>query len=344
MAAVNHRVRVTIRDVARQAGVSVQTVSRVVNDHPDVADDTRARVQRVIARLRYRPNGIARSLVAQSANALGVVASGFRLFGPAQLLTGIERQATELGWQLMLHIVDPDKRDDYERVAANLVSQNVDGVIWAYPELTGERERAFYRQIAPYAPIVFLSMGPQTEAPVLNIDNRLGARMAVEHLIARGYRNIGVLAGPQVLWSAQQRVLGWEDALAAARLPRRPKQVAEGDWSAASGDAGLMKLRERFPQLDAVFASNDQMALGALKAADRLRLAVPRDLGVAGFDNSPESAFFKPALTTVHHDLIELGRLAVRELDRVIAPARAGRAVAPASLTLQPSLIVREST
>jgi DNA-binding LacI/PurR family transcriptional regulator len=344
MASVNHRVRVTIRDVASRAGVSAQTVSRVVNEHPDVADDTRERVQRVIAQLHYRPNGIARSLVTQRASALGVVASGFQLFGPAQLLTGIERQATELNWQLLLQIVDPNERGDYERIAANLVSQNVDGVIWAYPELTSEREHALHRQIRPFAPIVFLSMGPQPESAVLNIDNRAGARMAVEHLIERGRRHIGVLAGPQHLWSARERVRGWEDALAAARLPHGAKQIVEGDWSAVSGEAGLTKLHRRLPKLDAVFVGNDQMALGALKAADQLGLAVPRDLAVAGFDNSPESAFFKPSLTTVHHDLIELGRLAVRELDRVIAATRAGKPTALASFTLQPSLMIREST
>ncbi len=343
MANVNHPHRVTIREVAAQAGVSVQTVSRVVNGHPDVSDETRARVQEVITRLRYRPNGIARSLVAQSSHMLGVVASGFQLFGPAQLLTGIEQQATELGWHLMLQIVDPAKPNDYDRVASNLISQKVEGVIWAYPELTGERERAFHQQIQPHAPIVFLSMGPQPGSAVLNVDNRYGARLATEHLIERGYRHIGIITGPMTLWSARQRKLGWQDALASARLPHRNRQVVEGDWSAASGEAGLLKLVERFPKLDAVFASNDQMALGVLKAADRLGLRVPGDLGVTGFDDIPESAFFKPALTTVHHDLLELGRLAVRELDRVIQAQREGKPAATTSLVLQPRLVVRES-
>lgn len=339
----NAHPRVTIREVAQQAEVSLQTVSRVVNGHPDVSDGTRERVQRVITKLRYRPNGIARSLVAQSSNTLGVVASGFQLFGPAQLLTGIEQQITELGWQLLLQIGDPSKRDDYDRIATNLISQNVEGVIWAYPELTGERERAFHQQIKLHAPIVFLSMGPQAGSAVLNVDNRAGARLAVEHLIEHGRRHIGIITGPKVLWSSQQRVLGWQDALAAARLAHGPKQLVEGDWRAASGDAGLAQLLRQCPKLDAVFASNDQMALGVLKAADRLHLRVPRDLGVVGFDDFPEAAFFKPALTTVHHDLSELGRLAVRELHRVVQSQREGREATAASLTLQPRLVVRES-
>jgi LacI family transcriptional regulator len=335
--------RITIRDVAAQAGVSLQTVSRVVNGHPDVSDETRARVQNVITALRYRPNGIARSLVAKSSNTLGVVASGFQLFGPAQLLTGVEQQATELGWHLMIEIGDPTKRDDYDRIATNLMSQNIEGVIWAYPELTGARERAFHEQIQPYAPIIFLSMDPQPGSAVLNVDNCAGARMAVEHLIARGYKNVGIITGPMALWSGKERVKGWEDALRIARLPHATKQIAHGDWSAASGDAGLVQLLKQFPKLDAVFASNDQMALGVFKAANRMKLNVPGDLGVVGFDNSPESAFFMPALTTVHNDLAELGRLAVRELHRVIQCQRDGREASAASLTLQPKLVMRDS-
>lgn len=340
---VNHRVRVTLRDVAEQAGVSVQTVSRVVNNHPDVSDQTRARVQAVIARLRYRPNAIARSLITRSSGILGVVASGFQLFGPAQLLAGIERQATELGWHLMLQIADRSNPDDYDRIAANLITQNVDGVIWAYPELTGERERAFHEQLKPHTQIVFLSMEAEPDAAVLSVDNRLGARLAVEHLVERGYRHIGIITGPLALWSAQQRKLGWRDALASAGLSHGAKQVVVGDWSAASGEAGLRELLRRYPKLDAVFASNDQMALGLLRAAHQLKLAVPGDLGVVGFDDIPESAYFIPALTTVHHELFELGRVAVRELHRVIAARREGRPAELTSLVLKPRLVVRES-
>ncbi|MCS7061958.1 MAG: LacI family DNA-binding transcriptional regulator [Anaerolineae bacterium] len=343
MAKVNSFRRVTIREVAAQAGVSTQTVSRVVNGHPDVSDETRIRVQQVIAQLRYRPSGVARSLAARSSQMLGVVAGGFHLFGPVQLLTGIEQQATDLGWHLMLQIVDSANPQDYERVAANLISQNVAGVIWAYPELTGECERAFLQQVRSYAPVVFLSMEPCAGSAVINVDNRHGARLAAEHLIARGYRHIGIITGPLTLWSAQQRKLGWQDALASAELPRHKRQIVEGDWTAAGGDAGLVKLLTQFPTLDAVFVSNDQMALGALKAAERLGRRVPDDLGIVGFDDIPESGFFKPSLTTVHHDLIELGRIGVRELHRVIQLHHEGRPASTTSLVLQPWLVVRES-
>ncbi|MCS7088749.1 MAG: LacI family transcriptional regulator [Thermoflexales bacterium] len=334
--------RVTIHDVAKHAGVSAQTVSRVLNDHPDVSEATRARVQRAIAELRYRPSAIARSLIKRASGMIGVVASGFHFFGPAQLLAGIERQATELGWQLMLQVAtDPS---DYDRVATTLIAQQVEGVIWAYPELSSDRERAFHQQLRPHAPILFLSMEAGSGEAVLSVDNRLGARLAVEHLIARGRRHIGLITGPLTLWSAQQRRLGWEDALASAGLPHTERQVVQGDWSAESGCRGLRALLQQYPELDAVFVSNDQMALGVLYAAHQLGLRVPKDLSVVGFDNMPESACFIPALTTVHQDLFALGQLAVREMDRVIRARRAGKQAAIAPLMLQPRLVVRESS
>ncbi len=330
----SHR-RITIREVAAQAGVSAQTVSRVMNGHPDVSDQTRARVLAVVAELGYRPNGIARSLVTQRSQLLGVVASGFQFFGPAQLLTGIEQQARELGWSLILQVADSPTPQAHERALTQLFAQNVAGIIWAYPELG---ERPFRTPFQP--PTVFLSMAPQPEAATLNVDNRHGARSATEHLIARGYRHIGIITGPLALWSSQQRKLGWQDALVASGRMPLEKQVVEGDWSAASGAAGLRQLLRQYPKLDAVFVSNDQMALGVLKAADQLGRRVPDDLGIVGFDDIPEAAFFKPALTTVRHDLMELGRLAVRELHRVI---QSDRPAATTSLVLQPQLIVRES-
>jgi len=334
----SHR-RITIREVAAQAGVSAQTVSRVMNSHPDVSDQTRARVLAVIAELGYRPNGIARSLVTRRSPLLGVVASGFQFFGPAQLLTGIEQQARELGWSLILQVADSPTPQAHEHALAQLIAQNVAGIIWAYPELG---ERPFRSHVQP-PPTVFLSMAPQPEAATLNVDNRYGARLATEHLIERGYRHIGIITGPLALWSSQQRKLGWQDALIANGRTPLKKQVAEGDWSAASGAAGLRQLLRQYPKLDAVFVSNDQMALGVLKAADQLGRRVPDDLGVVGFDDIPEAAFFKPALTTVRHDLLELGRLAVCELHRVIQTQQSDRPATTTSLVLQPQLIVRES-
>jgi DNA-binding LacI/PurR family transcriptional regulator len=335
--------RVTIRDVARESGVSLQTVSRVVNQHPDVADATRAQVQNVIKRLRYVPNGIARSLVGAGSRTLGVVTAGFEFFGPSQMLVGIERQATEQRYQLSLNVVRERDARNYERIVGNLLSQHVDGVIWVYPELTGDDERAFHREIAPHMPVVFLSMAPERDHAVLNVDNRSGARIATEHLITRGYRHIGIITGSPGLWSTDQRVLGWRDALLAAGMHVRDAQLVAGDWTAHGGEVGLSRLRAQLPDLDAVFASNDQTALGVLRAAGEIGLRVPGDLGVVGFDDMAESAYFSPPLTTVRHNLIELGRIAVRELQRVIDARRDGQDATPTSLVIAPQLVVRAS-
>ena len=333
-----------MRDVASQAGVSVQTVSRVINGHPDVSDETRGRIQTVIQSLGFHPNAFARSLITDTSNMLGVVAGGFQLYGPSQLLMGIDEAAAGSGWHVFLQVADVSKPGDYDRIANNLIAQQVAGIVWAYPELTGERERAFHAKLQSVTPIIFLSMEAQAESAVISVDNRMGARMIVEHLISRGRRNIGIITGPMALWSAQQRHQGWQDALQAAGIWHADVAVSNGNWSAASGAQALNELLCHH-RLDAVFASNDQMALGALHAAHELGLRVPGDLAVVGFDNTPESAFFTPPLTTIHHNLETLGQLAVRELHRVLHHARTGSEPhEPASLLLQPTLVVRQSS
>ena len=342
---VTPRIRPRMRDVAALAGVSVQTVSRVINGHPDVAEETRGRIQTVIQTVGFHPNAIARSLITDSSNMLGVVAGGFQHYGPSQLLTGIEREAAGSGWQVLLQVADVSKPDDYERIANNLIAQRVAGIVWAYPELTGGRERAFHAKVQSVAPIIFLSMEAQSDSAVISVDNRMGARLVVDHLIARGRRNIGIITGPMALWSAQQRQQGWMDALQSAGRWTPDAPTSGGNWSAASGALALHDLKARHPNLDAVFASNDQMALGALRAAHELGIRVPADLAVAGFDDTPESPFFSPPLTTIHHNLETLGQLAVRELHRVVDLARASSELPePAPLLLQPTLVVRQST
>jgi LacI family transcriptional regulator len=336
--------RITIKDVAAKAGVSIQTVSRVINGHPDVSVDTRGRIQRVIAELNYHPDALARSLITRNSDAVGVIAGGFELYGPSRLLSGIERQAALVGWHLFLQSAEQEHTTGFDEAVANLISQRVAGIIWAFPELNADRGQALLKQVAPHAPIIFLSMNPIPNAPVICVDNRAGARMATAHLVAQGRKKIGLITGQMDLWSGEQRRLGWHDALSAARLPRSKKQLAIGNWTPTSGEDGLRQLLKDNPDLDAVFASNDQMALGALRLAHKLGRRVPDDLAIVGFDNMPESAFLTPALTTVQNDLIALGRLAVSELHRVVTARRENRVLeAPSAIMIQPSLVVRES-
>ena len=338
------KTRITIRDVAQEAGVSYQTVSRVINDRPDVAPQTRARVQRAITELGYAPNIIARSLIQGRSNTLGVVGFGLELFGPTRVLTGIERAATELGFSLLLSILDRLDADRMDAIVNDLLSRQVDGVLWAVPGHTSVFEWLVDRLGGVAVPTVFLNKSQDPGQQVVAMDNRLGAKLAVEHLLEQGYRRIGIIKGPYGWWEAQEREAGWRATMQAAGIDSLDELEAEGDWSAASGDAGFHALVARSPGLDAIFACNDQMALGALQAARQLGLDVPHDLAVVGFDDIPEAAYFSPALTTVHQDPREVGAVAVERMNQMIQARREEKTVEPAVSWVRPSLVVRSSS
>jgi LacI family transcriptional regulator len=339
------RKQVTIRQVAAAAGVSTQTVSRVVNDHPDVADETRMRVQQVIAKLGYRPNAIARSLIHRRSHTLGVVATGLDYFGPSRALVGIEKQTRALGYSLLLDLLHHPEVEDVDQLLNRLLSHQVDGIIWAVPEIGNNR--VWLQKLRPHlaAPMIFLTTQSRLEWATASIDNRRGGYLATQHLLDQGYRDIGIVLGPWTWWEVRQRQLGWREALQEAGMSIEDRQIEEGDWSAASGEMAMESLLEKFTQMDAVFVCNDQMALGVLKAARRSGRRVPEDLGVVGFDNIPEADFFGPALTTVDQPLIELGCVAVEELSRMIEAAHDKLpAIQPQSILLQTRLVIRESS
>lgn len=337
--------RITIKQVAKQAGVSAQTVSRVINERPDVAPDTRERVLQVVQQLGYHPSSIARTLIHGRSSTIGVVGTGIEYFGPSRTLVGIERQAAELGYTVLLGLTPHPETDSGEQVLRQMLAYLVDGIVWAVPEI-GQNHEWVQRIVSKLnIPIVFLSARPAAGLTVVAMDNRSGGHMATQHLIERGYRRIGLIAGPSLWWEARERQLGWRDALTEAGLATEPALVAEGDWSAASGEKAMHTLLAQSPDIDALFASNDQMALGALKATRSLGLRVPEDLAIVGFDDRPEAAFFCPPLTTIRQDVVELGRRAVGELNRAIVSLQNGKpASTSTALLLQPQLIVRESS
>lgn len=344
--AVTQKRKTTIKQVAQEAGVSTQTVSRVINHRPDVAPETRRRVQQVIDRLGYRPSYIARSLIQGRSCTLGVAGYGLDYYGPSRTLSGVEKQANELGFALLLSLMrHPAPGDDTaERLLHEMLARHVDGIIWAVPDIGNNRDWIEKEVLRSAVPIVFLTMEPRPYVSVVAIDNRSGGRIATQHLLAQGYQNIGHITGPLDWWEARQRRLGWQDALEQAGQRIEDNRVIKGNWSAESGTQGLLRLLEQRPDVDAVFFGNDQMALGGLRAAHRLGLNVPGDLAVVGFDDIPESAFFHPPLTTVRQPIFDLGSFAVKELNRLIEAHQRGDADAePRSISLQPELIVRES-
>jgi DNA-binding LacI/PurR family transcriptional regulator len=336
--------RVTINEVAEAAGVSKQTVSRVLNDRPDVADATRAHVKAVIDRLDYRPSALARSLSSQRSYTLGVVTAGLQHIGPSRTLSGIAQEAEHRGYALLLQELPRFEGEDAQRALDTLLGRQVDGILWAAPEV-GENRR-WTESLVPglRVPILFLHMAPRPSLFVAAIDNRAGARLAVRYLLEHRCRCIGHIAGPLAFWEAAERKAGWEDALDAAGVPPQERFWVEGDWSAEGSEGAICGFLDAHPEIDAVFAANDQMALCALLCLQRRAIRVPEDVSVVGFDGIPDGAYYWPPLTTVHQDQQQLGRIAVRELALLIDAQVAGKGTEPGHILLPPRLIVREST
>jgi LacI family transcriptional regulator len=341
----NNHLPATLRDVADLAGVSPKTVSRVVNHQNEISPSTRQRVQAAIDQLDYRPNTLARSLIHQRSHTLAVIAWGIDYFGPSRTVVGIEQEANELGYSLFLSLVS-QPTDDHERILDTLISRRVEGIIWAIPEVGNNRNWLHTSRLDQLPPVVFLSMAACPGVSVVSVDNRSGARQAVQHLVEQGKRKIGIITGPMAWWEARERVTGWQEALQEANLEASPRlTVKSDDWSAVNGERGMRALLEQAPDIEAVFASSDQIALGALRIAHQLGRRVPEELAVVGFDNIPEAAFFWPSLTTIYQHLEDVGRIAVINLHEMIVAHRLEKDyVQPSSTLLKPELIVRGSS
>lgn len=338
----------TIKEVAQAAGVSTQTVSRVLNNRPDVAPETFERVQRIISDTGYAPNMLARSLTQGRSHILGVVAFGLDYFGPSRILTGIEQRAADLGYSISLNLIHRPETADVDEVLNGLIGRQVDGIIWAIPEVA--ENRAWSHERSPDLPVPVMLIGSpagNSSLPSIGIDNRAIGQLATEHLIAGGVRRVAVVTGPRGWWEAEERIDGWRATLDAHGIGEQDRYVVDGDWGASSGEHALDLLMREFPGVDAIFASNDQMALGVLHGAHRMGKRVPEDLSIVGVDDIPEASHFWPSLTTVHQPLADAGALAVEAIDRSIGDDRDRRErdVQPASVTLlQPTLIVRDSS
>lgn len=335
--------KLTIKDVARAAGVSTQTVSRVLNNRLDVSADTRARVQQVIANLGYSPNVFARNLSRGRSNTLGVIGFGLVYYGSSSVLTGIESKANELGFSLTLSLIDRLDPIRVEHILYDFLSRRVEGIIWAVPAIVPSFDWLAEKFSKIQAPVVYINKGPTDLDFVSALDNRSGGKLATEHLMQQGYKHIGIITGPSDWWEAQERLESWREVVTAAGYSDIDNLIVEGDWSPASGDVGLHTLLDQDPEIDAVFASNDQMALGALQAARRLGLRIPDDLGIIGFDDIPEAAYFYPSLTTIRQDAKELGAMAVDRISTLIQAQRAGETLEPDISWSRPRLIVRKS-
>jgi DNA-binding LacI/PurR family transcriptional regulator len=321
-------------DVGRLAGVSHQTVSRVINGSPNVRPETRMRVIAAMRELGYRPNSVARALATGRTNMLGVVGFDTTLYGPASVLFGIERAAHEAGYFMIVASLKALNRPSVTDAIERLRIQGVDGILVIAPDF----EAADALQHAHIdLPLVAVEAGPVDVVPVVAVDQFAGAVSATKHLLDLGHTSVSHISGPADWLESQERIEGWRTTLAAAGI-EVPTPLA-GDWSARAG-YDLGRRLNADPSVTAIFAANDQMALGVLRALHEAGRQIPAEVSVVGFDDIPEAPYFIPPLTTVRQDFIEVGARSLRQLVRTI---EAGERIASGSL-VAPELIVRAST
>ncbi|GAB3983756.1 LacI family DNA-binding transcriptional regulator [Actinoallomurus acanthiterrae] len=330
--------RPTLEAVAALAGVGRGTVSRVINGSPKVSPEAREAVLRAIDELGYVPNRAARALVTRRTDtvALFVSESEERVFGEpyfAGIIRGISAGLADTGLQLLLVIAQSE--DEHARFERYLTGQHVDGVLLISLHGGDPLPRHLEENGVP----TVLGGRPVGVDPVscVDADNRGGARQAVEHLIGLGRRRIGTITGPQDMQVGVDRLDGYHDALAAAGLTG---PVAHGDFSEESGERGMRELLDRAPDLDAVFAASDPMAVGAMRVLKERGIHIPREVAVAGFDDSSTARHSDPSLTSVHQPLEAMGR----EMARLLVARIRGEEIEHPVVILDTHLVARESS
>jgi len=338
--------KITLNDIAKKAGVSSQTVSRVINNLPDVSRATRKRVQQIIDEMGYQPNAIARSLSTQRTWMMGVVIGSLDRYGPSRIFVELNKNAYLQGYRLLPYFTYGEDTLEIAKYVQELLTHRPDGIIWAVMERAGHDEVIQESFDGIDIPIVTMeACMPNVPKPVF-MDQVKTSDGLTTHLIEQGYSNIGIITGemrPTV--RGRLRIEGWENALRRAGLPYSTLQRAHGDWTAIGGEHAMSQLMEQYPSLDAVFACNDQMALGVLSYAYRHNIHVPSQLGVVGMDDISEAICFNPPLTTARLPFEAFAEQTVQTLARMIdAHVAEEDYIVPDTLMLYPKIIIRESS
>jgi DNA-binding LacI/PurR family transcriptional regulator len=320
-----------IFDVARLAGVSHQTVSRVINDVPRVRPATRLRVEQAISQLNYSPSPAARALVTKRTRMIGLITPSSADFGPSSIALHFSAAARDARYGVVTVTSVNAEASSIRPFVESLVSQRVEAIVLVVADVA---VLAAVRGLDAGVPVIAVAAGPRRGPLTTSLDQYRGARMAVRHLIEMGHRRIAHLAGPQAHPDSIERLRGWRDELAEAQLVAQ--EPARGDWSAESG----FRFGEQLGDATAVFAANDQMALGLIAALHGRGLKVPGDVSVVGFDAAPDTAYYFPPLTTVSQDFAALGALT---MERVLIAIEESDSLAE-STPIPTRLIVREST
>ncbi|MFN8376607.1 MAG: LacI family DNA-binding transcriptional regulator [Anaerolineae bacterium] len=326
----------TLHDVAEIAGVSYQTVSRVVNNHPSVSPDTRARVQAAIRTLGYKPNKLAKSLVGNKSNTLALMTFAINQYGPTQMMLNIERVAKDLGYDLIFSNVSAPSAAQITKALESLSGRQVDGIVAIMPV-----EGVSYAEMGEMThgtPMVLIDTQMNADVPSVIVNQRHGSQMVTEHLLTLGHRRIVEISGPLNWYGAQARHQQWQQTMREAGCAA--DLYVEGDWTPGSGYQAVQHLLAQTQGFTALVVANDQMALGAIHALREHQLRVPQDVSVVGFDDIPEAAYFSPPLTTIRQDFAQLGSSAVHALlERIHDPE-----VPIRQHIIEPQFVIRHST
>lgn len=325
--------KANIRQVAALAGVSHQTVSRVLNDHPNIRAATRERVLEAIEQLNYRPNSAARALATNRTNRIGVLVDSPVEYGPNSTLRGLETAARETAYSVTSVTVDDDPAHGPKVAFDHLLEQGIDAICVIAPRSSSLDE---LRAAQVGMPALVVTAATDDTFLTTSVDQELGATLAVRHLIELGHREIAHVAGPLDWLDARGRLRAWRAEIRAGGL--RELDVVVGDWTADFAYE-LARRVDGLPDCTAIFAANDQMALGLVHGFTERGIMVPDDISVVGFDDLPEAKHFLPPLTTVRQDFRALG---ARSLELLLAELE-GRVHERRSL-IAPELVVRSST
>jgi DNA-binding LacI/PurR family transcriptional regulator len=328
----------TIVDIAREAGVSKATVSLALNGKPGVSPETRRRILEIARRLNYRPNAAAKGLALQRTETIGVIVPDIGSPFYAELIRGVEEEASRAGYYLMLLTTagKPSREEMYFRL---LGEQRVDGII----VLTPRGDEALLCRIQRRGfPLVVVDRDIQFADDVVEVvvDNFHGALEAMEHLLSLGYRRIGFINGVPGLQASQDRLRGYQVALQEHGITPNPELIVVGNFQDSGGYRATQKLLSLEPRVEAVFAASDMMAFGAIRAIRERGLEVPQDIAVVGFDDIPVATYFEPPLTTVRQPMEKMGAVAFRLLLQQIQ----GEKVLERKVVLRTELVVRAST
>lgn len=337
-AAMSGRSRPSRVEVAAHAGVSPQTVSRVSNGHANVDPATRQRVVESMRALGYRPNGAARALKSGRFNTIGVIIFTLETFGNMRTLDAIAKEAARANCAVTLIPVTEPTLGRVAGAYDRLSEAAVDGVVIIFEaHLLDDAEFS----LPPGIPVVVVDSDAGSGYPVVDTDQAQGARQATEHLLGLGHAQVWHIAGPATSFSATHRIESWRSTLHAAGIVA--PEPLHGDWTTESGYRHGLTLG-RDPDVTAIFAANDQMALGAMRALHELGRRIPDEVSVVGFDDMEEAHSFWPPLTTVRQDFAEVGRISIRELMRKIDGADGDVDQAPERIVVPTRLVVRAST